>query len=383
MKKTVIFSGIIAIGMILYLCSASYLTHCLTLEFQNEQGNRNELAPVSFHGSYKVGKNMTVFSIDNGKINTGHQIEHQKFSNHYEYTRMDMEKDLYVFVHYHSEKGKKYQGEACDPTEQCLSEAPVSYAWYKGENLNEFSTNVIDHHNENYMIKYSGDTWTREEQNTNAYDVEMSYDLNQTRENILYRVKEDTYIFVPITNEAMVGDNYIYGITYHKGIKKVEQLTKLPTDRIYDTNRFMDDILYIASHDKENIYLGMYQPDGTLIKEFAVKGKLTVFDQNTYIQKKDNILYMSTGDKLVLIDADDLDVLYDIDFDVNKVHDILFCDGKLYVNGILSNERGWRLAVYEGDTCLYQTDIVIPYDLTIAYMNGLMDFGTFEKVEEK
>lgn len=92
---------------------------------------------------------------------------------------------------------------------------------------------------------------------------------------------------------------------------------------------------------------------------------------------------MSTGDKLVLIDADDLEILYDINFDVNKVHDILLWNGKLYVNGLLPNEQGWRLAVYEGNTCLYQTDIIIPYDMSIAYMNGLMDFGTFEKLEEK
>ena len=53
------------------------------------------------------------------------------------------------------------------------------------------------------------------------------------------------------------------------------------------------------------------------------------------------------------------------------------------MNGLLPNEQGWRLAVYEGNTCLYQTDIIIPYDMSIAYMNGLMDFGTFEKLEEK
>ncbi|WP_158554197.1 hypothetical protein [Absiella sp. AM54-8XD] len=47
MKKTVVFSGIIAIGLLVYLCSSSYMTHSLTLEFQNEQGNREELAPVS------------------------------------------------------------------------------------------------------------------------------------------------------------------------------------------------------------------------------------------------------------------------------------------------------------------------------------------------
>lgn len=383
MKKTAIFSSVIGIGVLLYFISSSYLTHYMTLEIQNEQGNREELSPVTFRASYKIGKDMTEFTLKNGTIHTKQRTERQKFSNHYAYTRMDMEKDLYALVTYQNEKGKAYQGEKCDPSQQCLSEAPVSYAWYRGQNLYELSTNIIDHSNEHYMIGYTVDGWTREQQNTNVYDAEMSYDLEQIREDIIYYVKEDSYIFVPITNEAMVGDNYIYGITYHKGIKKVEQLTKLPTDRIYDTNRFMDDILYIASHDKENIYLGMYQPDGTLIKEFAVKGKLTAFNQSTYIQKKDNVLYMSTGDKLVLIDADDLEILYDIDFDVNKVHDILLNDGKLYVNSILFNERGWRLAVYEGNTCLYQADIIIPYDLTIAYMNGLMDFGTFEKVEEK
>mgnify|MGYP000511982402 CR=1 FL=1 len=45
--------------------------------------------------------------------------------------------------------------------------------------------------------------------------------------------------------------------------------------------------------------------------------------------------------------------------------------------------KGWRLAVYEGNACLYQTDIIIPYDMSIAYMNGLMDFGTFEKLGGK
>lgn len=381
MKKTVVFSGIIAIGLLVYLCSSSYMTHSMTLEFQNEQGNREELAPVSFHASYKIGKNMTEFTLKNGKINTTHHKENQKFSNHYDYTRKRLYEDLDAYILYQSDKGKTYQGERCNPTQQCLSEALVGYEWQRNANDYKFFTDLTDYSNENYMIMYSGGEWKREHL---AMDQgEETYDLQLVRQDVLYQINEESYIFAPITNEAMKGDNHIYDITYNKGEKKVKKLTKLPVHRIYDTNQFIDDILYIASHDKQNIYLGMYQTDGTLIKEISVKGKLTAFDQSTYIQKKDNVLYMSTGDKLVLIDADDLDILYDINFDVNKVHDILLWNGKLYVNGLLPNEQGWRLAVYESNACLYQTDIIIPYDMSIAYMNGLMDFGTFEKVEEK
>lgn len=112
---------------------------------------------------------------------------------------------------------------------------------------------------------------------------EETYDLQLVRQDVLYQINEESYIFAPITNGTIKGDNYIYDITYNKGEKKVEKLTKLPVNRIYDTNQFIDDILYIASHDKQNIYLGMYQTDGTLIKEISVKGKLTAFDQSTYI----------------------------------------------------------------------------------------------------
>ena len=67
---------------------------------------------------------------------------------------------------------------------------------------------------------YSAGEWKREHL---AMDQgEETYDLQLVRQDVLYQINEESYIFAPITNEAMKGDNYIYDITYNKGEKKVK-----------------------------------------------------------------------------------------------------------------------------------------------------------------
>lgn len=84
-----------------------------------------------------------------------------------------------------------------------------------------------------------------------------------------------TCYFMPSTNTAMKGVNYIYkvhsdskiGDDYSYKLNKTRPLVKLPLDRIYDYLLLYQDSLYVLSHKGNDLYVTRYDTEGTKEKE--------------------------------------------------------------------------------------------------------------------
>lgn len=97
-----------------------------------------------------------------------------------------------------------------------------------------------------------------------------------------YRKERQTYYFMPATNEAMKGQNYVYSLKSYTtdlegkplfNLDKTTKLIKLPMDYLYDELHIYQDTLYVVSHKGNDMYVTSYTLDGKRIKQVAMKRK--------------------------------------------------------------------------------------------------------------
>lgn len=194
---------------------------------------------------------------------------------------------------------------------------------------------------------------------------------------IARKAGNNSYYFLPGTNLYTKGDVYVYW--FMKTSKEAERLFMLPKGRCYETLRVINDQLIVFSNTEDTLYLSKYQPDGTLIQELSVpfvydpsKPKVTLYTNGSLVTA-----YLN--DELKVFDVEHMKVVDTIPHETTALYDAFYQDGRMYVNEKAQN--GWRILVYEGTDCVLQEEIILSKDDFEGYHMGILNYGTFKKVE--
>ena len=194
---------------------------------------------------------------------------------------------------------------------------------------------------------------------------------------IARKAGNNSYYFLPGTNLYTKGDVYVYW--FMKTSKEAERLFVLPKERCYETLRVINDQLIVFSNTEDTLYLSKYQPDGTLIQELSIpfvydrsKPKVTLYTDGSLVTA-----YLN--DELKVFDVETMKVVDTIHHETTTLYDVFYQDGRMYINEKAQN--GWRILVYEGTECVLQEEIILSKDDFEGYRTGILDYGTFKKVE--
>lgn len=394
MKKTAIFVSGILLLCVVYLLGYGCLNDQFQLPSSLIKGEREAMENVVLTSSFVNHDTLIEVVYDKTGVNFKKDIAtgvdrfssdyryEERFANDYHGTMNYVRDDLDISnVLLSCENGYDEYTE--------LSYADVLYTFYDGKDLDNTLELPLDlketsgkltfkiHRtmcNENGKQVSKGEVLEFEdmkEQNPAGAYFQDAY------RTIARKAGNNSYYFLPSTNLYTKGDVYVYW--FMKTSKEAERLFMLPQGRCYETHRIINDQLIVFSNTEDTLYLSKYQPDGTLVQELSVPFVYDPSQPNVTLYTNGSLVTAYLNDEFKVFDIEHMKVVDTIQHETTTLYDAFYQDGRLYVNEKAKN--GWRILVYEGTNCILQEEIVLSEHDFEGYRAGILDYGTFKKVE--
>lgn len=178
-----------------------------------------------------------------------------------------------------------------------------------------------------------------------------------------------TCYFMPSTNTAMKGVNYIYkvhsdskiGDDYSYKLNKTRPLVKLPLDRIYDYLLLYQDSLYVLSHKGNDLYVTRYDTEGR--KEKEVRFTQTSLSYETF--RNDNYFLWYEKERVYALNLTSMEMEAVCDYKLPQEddenygifpRDILYKNKRFYIS--CGNESiPYTISVIQDNKFLYKGSI--------------------------